>query len=167
MSRRIFHDRDIYEDELRKIFARCWIYVGHETQLAKAGDFLTTYIGEDPVIVARQKDQSIKVFVNSCPHRGNRVCFADAGNTRRFVCNYHGWGFDTAGNLMGMHEEYCYDEGDIDKSKWGLKQVAGVGSYKGLIFATFDPSAPKLEDSSATSAGTSTASWTTTRAAPS
>ncbi len=71
ISRRIFHDQDIYEAELRNIFARCWIYVAHETQIPKPGDFLTTYIGEDPVIVCRQKDQSIRVFINSCPHRGN------------------------------------------------------------------------------------------------
>lgn len=145
IDRRIFFDQDIYEAELRSIFARCWLFVAHESQITKPGDFLTTYMGEDGVIVTRQKDNSIKVFLNSCPHRGNRVCFADAGNTRRFVCNYHGWGFDTEGKLAGMHEEYCYDPGDIDKSKWGLKQVAKVGSYKGLVFATFDPNAPSLE----------------------
>jgi ethylbenzene dioxygenase alpha subunit len=146
VSRRIFHDQDIYEAEMRNIFARCWLFVAHETQIPKPGDFLTTYMGEDTVIVCRQKDLSIKVFINSCPHRGNKVCYADAGNARRFVCNYHGWGFDTAGKLQGMHEEYCYDPGDIDKSKWGLKEVAKVGSYKGLVFATFDPTAPSLED---------------------
>ena len=146
VDRRVFFDQDIYERELYKIFARCWLFVAHETQIPNPGDFLTTYMGEDGVIVARQKDHSIKVFLNSCPHRGNKVCFADAGNARRFVCNYHGWAFDTAGNLSGMHEEYCYDPGDIDKSQWGLKPVAGVGTYKGLVFATFDEEAPSLED---------------------
>lgn len=146
LDRRIFWDQEIYEQELYNIFARCWLFVAHESQIPKPGDFLTTYMGEDGVIVCRQADQSIKVFLNSCPHRGNKVCFADAGNTRRFVCNYHGWGFDTAGQLAGMHDEYCYDAGDLDKSEWGLKQVARVSSYKGLVFATFDPEAPGLED---------------------
>ncbi|HIL93920.1 MAG TPA: aromatic ring-hydroxylating dioxygenase subunit alpha, partial [Cycloclasticus sp.] len=68
-----------------------------------------------------------------------------AGNARRFVCNYHGWSFDNAGELKGMHEEYCYEEGDINKEDWGLKQVAQIDSYKGLIFATFDETAPSLE----------------------
>ena len=146
LDRRIFSDEQIYEEELYRIFARSWLFVAHESQLPKPGDFLTTHMGEDAVIVARQPDHSIKVFLNSCPHRGNKVCFADAGNTRRFVCNYHGWAFDTAGELKGMHEEYCYDEGDIDRSKHGLKQVARVGSYKGLVFATFAEEGPSLED---------------------
>lgn len=144
LDRRVFSDSYIYEQELYRIFARCWLFIAHESQLPNAGDFLTTYMGEDGVIVSRQKDGSIKAFLNSCPHRGNKVCFADAGNTRRFVCNYHGWGFDGGGALVGMHEEYCYDAGDIDKSKWGLRQ-ARVASYKGLVFATFDEEAPSLE----------------------
>ncbi|HEY9413495.1 MAG TPA: aromatic ring-hydroxylating dioxygenase subunit alpha [Pseudonocardia sp.] len=146
IDRRIFNDQKIYERELQQIFARSWNFVAHESQLPKAGDFLTTYMGEDPVIVARQRDQSIKVFINSCPHRGNRVCFADVGNTRRFVCNYHGWAFDTAGKLSGMHAEYGYDETDIDKSQTRMQPVAKVAAYKGLVFATFDPDTPSLED---------------------
>lgn len=146
LSRRVFWDQDIYDAEMRQIFARCWIFVAHESQLPNPGDFLTTYIGEDGVIVSRQKDMSIKVFLNSCPHRGNKVCFADAGNARRFVCNYHGWGFDTDGSLAGIHEEFCYDPNDIIKSDWGLRNVDRVATYKGLVFATFDPAAPSLED---------------------
>ena len=146
MDRRIFSDEDIYRQELEQIFARSWLFVAHDSQIPNPGDFLTTYMGMDGVIVTRQKDGSVKVFLNSCPHRGNRVCFADAGNARRFACNYHGWSFDIAGSLQGMHEEYCYDPGDIDKSKWGLKHVAKVGNYKGLNFATFDPDAPSLEE---------------------
>lgn len=135
VDRRIFSDEQLYEQELYRIFARSWLFVAHDSQISNAGDFLTTNMGEDGVIVCRQGDGSIKVFLNSCSHRGNRVCFADAGNTRRFVCNYHGWAFafDGAGELKGMHEEYCYDPGDIDKSKHGLKQVAKVSSYKGLL----------------------------------
>lgn len=146
LDRRIFSDADIYEEELYRIFARSWLFVAHESQIPNPGDFLTTYMGEDGVIVARQADGSVKVMLNSCPHRGNKVCFADAGNTRRFVCNYHGWAFDTAGALKGMHEEYCYDDGDIDRSRNGLKNVAKVGSYKGLVFATFNQDAGSLEN---------------------
>jgi ethylbenzene dioxygenase alpha subunit len=146
IDREIFHDEDIYQEELHRIFARAWAFVAHESQLPKVGDFLTTYIGEDGVIVTRHRDQSIRVFVNSCAHRGNKVCFADAGNTSRFTCNYHGWSYDTTGTLTGMHAEYAYSKVDIDKTQTKMQPVAQVASYKGLVFATFDPDAPSLED---------------------
>ena len=90
VDRRIFWDQDIYDLEQERIFARSWLFVAHESQLENAGSFLTTYMGEDSVIVARGDDGAINVFLNSCPHRGNKVCFADSGSQRAFTCNYHG-----------------------------------------------------------------------------
>jgi ethylbenzene dioxygenase alpha subunit len=145
MSGKIFWDGDIYEQELEKIFARCWLFVAHESQIPKAGDYIATTMGEDEVLVVRQKDQSIKVLINACPHRGNKVCFAEAGNARGFICNYHGWSFGTDGALRGMHESGIYEESDFDKSQHGLRE-ARVASYKGLVFATFAADAPSLEE---------------------
>jgi ethylbenzene dioxygenase alpha subunit len=147
IDRRIFWDRDIYEAELEQIFARCWLFVAHESQIPNPGDFLTTYMGEDHVIVARQKDGKIAAFLNSCPHRGNRVCHAETGKARGFVCNYHGWSFGLDGALRGMHESAAYEATPgFDKSKLGLTPVAQLATYKGLVFATFDANAPSLTD---------------------
>lgn len=146
IDRRIFWDQDIYALELERIFARAWIFVGHESQIAKPGDFLTTFIGQDGVIVARARDKSVHVFLNSCTHRGNKVCFAETGNSRQFTCNFHGWSFGLDGSLLGAHEEDVYEGNEsFDKSKLGLHK-ARVQTYHGLIFATFDPEAPTLED---------------------
>lgn len=146
LSGKVFWDQGIYEQELEKVFARCWLFLAHESQLPKAGDYLTTTMGEDEVLVVRQKDGSIKAFLNACPHRGNKVCFAEAGNARGFICNYHGWSFGPDGALRGMHESKCYEESGFDKSRHGLREVAQLDCYKGLVFATFDPEAPSLAE---------------------
>ncbi|MDR3402230.1 MAG: SRPBCC family protein [Chthoniobacter sp.] len=145
VDRRIFWDSAIYERELERIFARSWLFVAHESQVEKPGAFVTTYMGQDNVIVARADDGAINVFLNSCPHRGNRVCFADGGTSRSFVCNYHGWAFGLNGDLKKMPKMGIYkDTPGFRMEDWGLKR-ARVASYKGLVFATFDEEAPSLD----------------------
>jgi phenylpropionate dioxygenase-like ring-hydroxylating dioxygenase large terminal subunit len=146
VSRDIFLSKDIYEQELEQIFARSWLFVGHESQIPRPNDFITSYMGEDPVIVWRDGDGKIRTFLNMCRHRGNRLCNADEGSAKSFTCNYHGWVFNCAGRLVsvpGLKEVYG---GDLDLEKWGLVEVAQLDTYKGLIFATFDSSAPPLRD---------------------
>jgi ethylbenzene dioxygenase subunit alpha len=147
IDRRIFWERELYERELERIFGRCWLFVAHASQLPEPGSFLTTTMGEDSVIVARGRDGVIRAFLNSCPHRGNRVCHAERGKARGFVCNYHGWSFGLDGALKGMHESGAYERLDgFDPAEHGLLPVPQIDSYKGLVFATFDAEAPPLGD---------------------
>ena len=85
-------------------------------------------------------------LVNSCRHRGNRVCRVDRGNARSFVCSYHGWAYNTKGNLIGVPGKTELYKDDIDQPSLGLVRVARIDSYKGLVFGTFDPEAPSLEE---------------------
>ena len=144
LSKEIFIEPDLYKQELEQIFARCWLFLCHESQIPNPGDYFSTYMGEDPVLVVRHTDGSVGAFLNVCRHRGNRVCRADAGNASSFVCAYHGWTYGTDGKLIAVPslKEAYYNE--LDTTKWGLAPVAQVDNYKGLYFGTFDPNAPSL-----------------------
>ena len=145
MDHSVFIDPAIYQQELEQIFARCWLFLCHESSIPNPGDF-STYMGEDPVLVTRDANGKVGAFLNVCRHRGNRVCRADSGNASAFVCAYHGWTYGSDGKLIAVPslKEAYYDE--LDTSKWGLAPVAQVDSYKGLVFGTFDPTAPSLSD---------------------
>ena len=102
VSREVFNSAAVYRREQRQVFERSWLYLAHESQLRQPGDFVSAYMGEVPVIVAMGSDGKIAASVNSCPHRGLRVCRADQGNALRFVCPYHTWTFKPTGELVGI-----------------------------------------------------------------
>jgi len=145
VSRKAFIDPEIYQREQELIFGRCWLFLGHESQLPNRRDFITTYMGEEPVIVTRDSNGVLRGFINTCRHQGMRVCRADQGNAAAFTCSYHAWTYDTTGALIGVPKlQACY-YGELDKSQLGLLPVR-VESYKGLIFGTFDDDAVSLHD---------------------
>jgi phenylpropionate dioxygenase-like ring-hydroxylating dioxygenase large terminal subunit len=146
VSRDIFVSEAIYAEELERIFARAWLFVGHESQIPKAGDFFVSCMGEESVILCRDRDERVRVFLNSCRHRGMKVCRYDEGNTPVFTCPYHGWSYATDGRLAGVpyfREAY---HGTLDRSQLGLVEVARLERYKGTVWATWDPEAPPFHE---------------------
>lgn len=144
ISPAIYADPQLYELELERVFSRSWLFIAHETHIPKTGDYLSTYMAEDPVIAVRQKDGGVKVFLNQCRHRGMKICRTDGGNAKAFTCTYHGWAYDIGGNLVQVPLEQ-QSFACLDKKQWGARQ-ARVDSYKGLIFATWNMDAPTLSD---------------------
>jgi phenylpropionate dioxygenase-like ring-hydroxylating dioxygenase large terminal subunit len=142
ISREIFVNDDIYAEEQTRVFARSWLFVGHESQIPNPGDFFVSCMGEESVILCRDRAGQVHVFLNSCRHRGMKVCRYDDGNTTVFTCPYHGWSYGTDGALVGVpyfREAY---RSELDKSKWGLVEVAQLCVYKGTVWANWDAGAP-------------------------
>lgn len=144
IGRKVFTDPGIYDAEKRLIFGRCWLYLAHESQIPNHGDFVSTYMGETPVIVARGADGRIHASANSCSHRGLPVCRADFGNSKGFVCPYHAWTYSVSGELLAVPQERRV--GRIDKSRLGLPPVRRVETYRGFIFGSFNAEAESLAD---------------------
>jgi 3-phenylpropionate/trans-cinnamate dioxygenase alpha subunit len=139
---KIYTDDGVYQLELERVFGQAWLFLAAENQLPKRGSFVQTYMGEDPVLVVRQGDGSVRAFLNQCRHRGMRICRSDEGTAKAFTCTYHGWAYDLEGNLINVpYEERGY-RNEIDKSKWGALRVPRIARYKGLIFGTWSADIP-------------------------
>ena len=142
ISRELFVDGDVYREELDKVFTRAWLFVGHESQIPKPGDFFTSRMGEESVILCRDKAGVVHVFLNSCRHRGMKVCRYESGNTAMFTCPYHSWTYTNDGKLQGVPQFRTLYDGVLDRDANSLVSVARMHIYKGTIWATWDPAAP-------------------------
>jgi phenylpropionate dioxygenase-like ring-hydroxylating dioxygenase large terminal subunit len=146
MSREIFVSERAHRDELEHLFSRAWLFVGHESQVPKPGDFFQSRMGEESVLLCRDRARQIHVFLNTCRHRGMKVCRYDEGNTPLFTCPYHAWSYSLDGKLAGVPMASTLYDGVLDRSQWGLIEVPQLANYKGAIFATWDPLAPSFDD---------------------
>lgn len=142
---RAYVDPGVFEAEMRRIFERTWVYVGHSSEVPEPGDYKTTLIGRQPVIVARHEDGEIYVLLNRCRHRGAVVCRAEHGHSNFFRCPYHNWVFRNDGELVGVAMASGYPE-DLDTKSLGLLRAPRVGTYRGLIFASLAHEGPTLEE---------------------
>jgi phenylpropionate dioxygenase-like ring-hydroxylating dioxygenase large terminal subunit len=146
ISREIFVNEDIYREELEQVFGRAWLYVGHESQIPNPGDFIVSSMGEESVILTRDRASKIHVFLNSCRHRGMKVCRYDQGNTVNFTCPYHAWSYATDGKLVGLQQYDTLYQPPFDRGQWGLIEVAQLANFMGTIWATWDRKAPSFDD---------------------
>ena len=145
IHRSVYTSEALFRREMYSIFAHTWVFVGHESEIPKAGDFVTRHLGGRPVIITRDGDDGIHVLFNRCAHRGAKVCREDKGSCKVFVCPYHSWTYDHAGRSVSVPLDYAYDE-DRESGKFDLLKAPRVSSYRGFIFACLDPEQPVLED---------------------
>lgn len=140
-----FGDEGVHALEEDRIFSRTWNYIGHETEIPEPGDYAVRYIIDDPLIFIRDEDGAVRVFFNSCRHRGTKLCETDSGNTSHFRCPYHGWTYRNTGELVGVPQKPNVYPG-LDVCDWNLFELPCVDSYKGFVFASIEEGIPELED---------------------
>ena len=143
VHRNALSDESVFRDEMRSIFDRCWLYVGHESEIPKRGDFRARDVGNRPLVFWHGHDGVKRVFYNSCRHRGALVWRVPEGNTRTMSCFYHAWTYGSTGALNGLPGEEGYGP-TFDRACMGLLSPAKVESYRGFVFACFDPGAVDL-----------------------
>ena len=137
VNRATMVEPEILELERERIFDKSWLYVGHESELPKVHDFRTRRVGGRPVIFTRSSSGSINVLVNTCTHRGMTIETRNEGNSRLLRCFYHGWSFNTDGELVAMPMEDDYPAG-WKRAERCLPRPAHVASYRGFWFLCWD-----------------------------
>ncbi|HEY5340931.1 MAG TPA: aromatic ring-hydroxylating dioxygenase subunit alpha [Candidatus Aquilonibacter sp.] len=145
ISREIFVNERIFEDELEQLFTRAWLFVGHTSLIPNPNDYFVSRMGTESVILCRDRERRVHVFFNTCRHRGMKVCRYDQGNTTLFTCPYHAWSYATDGRLVGVPLYEQIYAGIMDKESAPLIEVAQMVDYKGTIWATWDPRAPTFD----------------------
>jgi len=147
VHRSLYSDPAIFDLEMERIFGATWIYVGHESQVKKPGDYFATFIGKKPVVLVRDAEGEIRVIHNQCAHRGALVVANDKGHAEEFQCCYHGWTYHLDGRLKAVPLQHGYPRDfDPKNPKTAMTQVARVKSYRGFVFASEAEDGPDLED---------------------
>ena len=146
VARAAYVDPALFQEEMDSIFSRCWLFVGHDSELSAPDDFITRNIAGRPVLFLRDKDGVVRCFLNICPHRGAQLTRLRRGNARNLSCMYHGWTFQNTGKVIGVAELDNYKPGFNAAGLNDLVPVPKFAQYRGLWFLCFDPGAPSLED---------------------
>ena len=137
LEQAFYSDPDYYRLDMETIYYRDWLFIGHDCEVAKPGNYFTVQIGDYPIVIVRDRQQKIRAFHNSCRHRGSRICAGEKGTSAKLVCPYHQWTYELDGRLLFARQM----GDDFDASQFSLKPVhcESVGGY---IFICLGPVAP-------------------------
>lgn len=113
LSRELYRNEEVYQQDLEQIWHKEWIFAGHTFEIEKAGEYMTIQVGDYPVVIVRDDNGNVRAFHNACRHRGSRVCAESKGKTAKLVCPYHKWTFGLDGKLLfagNMGEKFNNDD---------------------------------------------------------
>jgi len=142
-------DEEIFALEMAHLFANTWVYVGHASQVPKPGDYFTTTVGDQPVVMVRHTDGGIKLLHNRCAHKGVQVAPEGCGNTGKFFrCPYHAWTYRTDGKLLSIPLKKGYDNTGFEtcEASQGMAGVGAVQVYRDFVFCRLNPEGVGFEE---------------------
>jgi benzoate/toluate 1,2-dioxygenase alpha subunit len=148
LHRSAFTDPALFELEMQHIFEGNWIYLAHESQIPDNNDYYTTYMGRQPVVIARNRQGQLNAFINACTHRGAMLCRRKHGNKATYTCPFHGWTFNNSGRLLKVKdpEDAGYPECFNREGSHDLKKVPRFESYRGFLFGSLNADVPPLAE---------------------
>jgi phenylpropionate dioxygenase-like ring-hydroxylating dioxygenase large terminal subunit len=145
VHRAIYTDPAVFELEMKRIFSRSWVFIGHESEVPHPGDYKTDTVAGQPIVMTRDEEGTVHVLFNRCRHRGAKVCNLPYGNSSTFSCLYHGWTFSNKGDLIAVpSRQLC--PADFDPGNYPLNRLPRVDSYRGFIFGSLSPEGMPLEE---------------------
>lgn len=145
VDNRVYTDQRVYELERERIFESIWMFACHESEVAEPGDFITTMIAGNPIIVNRDRSGRVRAFYNTCRHRGSLVVKDVEGHCASFRCPYHFWTYSLEGELVGIPGEDAYDGSGFQKEEFPLIELA-CESVLGLVFVNQRENPEPLEE---------------------
>jgi phenylpropionate dioxygenase-like ring-hydroxylating dioxygenase large terminal subunit len=145
VNRTALVSESVLAEEQKTIFDRCWLYVGHVSEVPAPGDFRARTVSGRPLVLWRGSDGEVRVFLNACRHRGAQLCRVPEGNARGMSCFYHAWTYSNEGRLTGLPDAEGYGP-DFDRARFGLTAPPLVDVYRGFVFCCFDADAVSLQD---------------------
>lgn len=149
VHRAVYLDQGIFELEMEQLWSNTWVYVGHASQVPQKGDYYSTEVAMQPVLMVRHTDGSVRVMMNRCAHKGAKLVTESCGNTGKFFrCPYHAWTYKTDGSLLSIPLKNGYEGtrlNECDASK-GLATVPNVEVYRGFVFARLSADGPGFHE---------------------
>ena len=147
-DRKIFTDEQIFDLEMKHIFEGNWVYLAHENQIQEIGDYFTTTVGRQPVLITRSKDGELNAILNTCSHRGATLCRKKRGNKTSMTCPFHGWTFENTGKLLKARDQKKggYPDTFNTDGSHDLKKLPKFESYRGFLFGSLSEDVLPLKE---------------------
>ena len=149
VHRDVYLDPQVFALEMEQLWTNTWVYVGHASQVPDKGDYYATEVALQPLIMVRHSDDSVRVLMNRCAHKGARLVSDTCGNTGKFFrCPYHAWTYKTDGSLLSIPLKNAYADTGLSEcvASKGMVAIPNVEVYRGFVFARLSAEGPGLRE---------------------